>query len=274
MKKALVLVAMLALSAKVAQANIVNGVTLQHSDAPIMQSGLTLVVDDGTSSGTRTATDPVLRYDNWTTPPNTFTGIFLAGNNEIADDANMTAGGASLLDTMGFSVGNGNCAGTWAGGGANDTVTIRFYDSLGNIILDGSNTFGGFTAGIPAINAGQGVSFRLSFANGGLESLNWTLGSSAGGANPNNIFVSVQINNQSVWPAGCSSANFAMSMRAGPSVGTSADVMYNVTAGTAFNFNGNPAANMSLKIALDPVPEPATFGLLAIGALALIRRRS
>ncbi|MBI5866054.1 MAG: PEP-CTERM sorting domain-containing protein [Planctomycetes bacterium] len=47
--------------------------------------------------------------------------------------------------------------------------------------------------------------------------------------------------------------------------------MYNVTTGTNFNFGGNPLANTGIY--LRTVPEPASIGLLVVGALALLRRR-
>ncbi len=199
-------------------------------------------------------------YDNWTNPGSLLTGIFTAGNNEIADDLSMTPiAGVGLLSTMGINVANSN-----APTGANltgGTVIIRFYDA-GN-----ANAFiGGFNATLPALNLAAGGSSRISFPAAGLEGLNIFL--------PQNVLVSLQYNTVTFSGTGGSIANAGFQTRAPINIGSSTDNLFNVTGGgTPFNFNGAPLANTGIFIDTNSVPAPGAAALLGLGGLIATRRR-
>lgn len=57
-----------------------------------------------------------------------------------------------------------------------------------------------------------------------------------------------------------------------PVIGSSADMFWlNDGSGNWYYFGGNPVANFALEVEM--VPEPASLALLALGGLALLRRR-
>lgn len=222
--------------------------------APIGASGplagtVTGQLDGGTSSRAS-----VTIYDNWTSPGSALVGAFVAGTDEIADDCTTTGGG--LLTSMGFNIGNANGAtGTTLTGGQ---VAIRFYD------LGTGNFISGFNANLPALSLAPGSYSRISFADGALDSLNINIPATG-------VYVSTQVNS-TTWTGGGTSANVGYELKAPILVGSSADVLFDVTTASSFNFGGNPKANTAYFLHV-AVPEPTSLALLALGGLLGLRRR-
>lgn len=203
------------------------------------------------------------QYDNWRAAAqggaSNLTSLFGAGTDEIADDLTFAGPplGVGLLSTCGFNVANFNGpAGSTLTGGQ---MAIRFYR------LDTGLFIGGFNANLPALALGVGGSSRLSFADGALESLLIFLPAPG-------VHMSLQVNTLT-GTGGFTVANAGYQTRAPINTGTSTDNMINVTTNTTFNFNGNPLANGGLFIKTNDIPEPASLGLLLVGALAFLRRR-
>lgn len=216
------------------------------------------VLPDELGTGQRTVNE---NYDNWrsstSTPPGSsaLLGLFAAGGDEIADDLSMVAVGAGLLNDMGINVANANgpTGSTLTGG----SMTIRFYNGGGTFIS-------GFTATLPALALGPGASSRIFFGANALTSLNINL--------PATCFVSMQLTTVT-GAGGFTLANAGYQIRGPINTGSSTDALIDVTTNTTFNFGGSPAANTGLYIKTDNVPEPASLGLIALGGLALLRRR-
>jgi hypothetical protein len=209
------------------------------------------VGDDYTGGATRAVT----RYDNWTNPPSLLNGLFRAGTDEIADDCTTVGmAGPELLTNMGLNVANIDAPSNLTGG----QVAVRFYR------LDTGVFISGFNANLPVLAIAANSSVRLQFADGALDGLAVTIPDTG-------AYVSLQYNTATFAGAGAI-ANLGYQQRGPIGVGTSTDNLYNVTGGgTAFNFGGNPLANTGLYIRT--VPEPASLGLLVLGALACLRRR-
>jgi len=218
---------------------------------PLVNSINAIAVGEDVVDGNRA----VLRYDNWTNPGSLLTGLFRAGTDEIADDCTLVGmSGPETLDTMGINCANIDAPSNLTGG----QLAIRFYDLVGGTFI------GGFNANLPVVALAAGGSTRLSFADGALTGLNITIPATG-------VYISQQWVSATFSGAGALS-NLGYQTRGPINLGSSTDNLYNVTlGGGSFNFAGAPVANTGLK--LSTVPEPASLGLLVIGALALIRRR-
>lgn len=211
---------------------------------------------------TQNTSRAVLSYDNWTNPSSLYLGNYTMGallgtqTNEIGDDLHLTTPG--LLDTMGFSVANGTGASNLTGG----TGAIFFYDSNFDPIFDvPTGLYNGFGFTLPALSIPINSGSRISFGAGALASIGFVL--------PQDVIVTT-IFDSITWDGAGTLADVAVQIRGPINVGTSADIMYDLTASTSFSFGGSPLANMAYKLS---TPEPMTIVLLGFGALALIRRR-
>lgn len=212
----------------------------------------------GAASPTRVQTEV---YDDWRAAAqggvSVLQGLLATDGVEIGDDALMTGGG--MLDDLGFSYANANGpAGSTVGG----TVTgvIRFY-TLGGVQF-GTPIFWQIN-GAPAATPGGSV--RLSFGAGSLLPLGNNL--------PSQIYVTNTFTGATT-TGGATLANIGMQIRNPHNTGASTDNLFQFPGPVAFNFAGNPLANMALFVKVnDTIPEPATLSLLALGGLALLRRR-
>lgn len=222
------------------------------SNAPLANSVDAIAVGDDYTGG---ATRAVTRYDNWNNPPSLLNGLFRAGTDEIADDCT-TAGmaGPEVLTNMGINVANIDAPSNLTGG----QVAVRFYR------LDDGSFINGFNANLPALTTAANGSNRLQFADGALDAFAISIPDTG-------VYVSLQWVTATFSGAGAIS-NLGYQQRGPIAVGSSTDNLYNVTlGGTAFNFGGTPRADTGIFIRT--VPEPASLGLLVLGALACLRRR-
>jgi hypothetical protein len=222
------------------------------NNAPLTNTVDAIAVGDDYTGG---ATRAVTRYDNWNNPPSLLNGLFRAGADEIADDCT-TAGMAApeLLTNMGINVANIDAPSNLTGG----QVAVRLYR------LDTGAFINGFNANLPVLATPANSSNRLQFADGALDSFGIMVPDTG-------VYVSLQWNTATFAAAGAIS-NLGYQQRGPIAVGSSTDNLYNITAGgTAFNFGGNPLANTGVYVRT--VPEPASLGLLVLGALACLRRR-
>lgn len=254
MRKIAVLLGLLAVA--VVQAGPISGAPI-----PTVSLQAQVALDDYTGDGSRVVST---NYDNWTSPPSALTGLFRSGSDEIADDLT-TVGvvGAGLLDDMGINLANIDAASRLVSG----DMAIRFYR------LDNGNFISGFLASynLSSLSGGglaANSSIRLFFGAGALQSLAIQLPNSG----VSGVYVSLQ-HNTAVFQAGGTLANLGLQTRGPVGVGSSTDMMINVTTATSFNFGGAPVANTGIYLKTDSVPEPATLSLLALGGLALLRRR-
>lgn len=233
------------------------------NNAPLINTVSAFAVDEdwtGGGAGPRAVSE---QYDNWRAAAqggaSNLTSVFVAGTNEIADD--LTFGGpplgVGLLSTCGINIANANgpTGSTLTGG----QLAVRFYR------LDDGTFINGFNANLPALALAPGGSSRLSFPDGALESFNMFLPASG-------VYMSLQVNTLT-GTGGFTTANAGYQTRGPINTGSSTDNMINVTTNSNFNFAGNPLANGGLFVKTNDVPEPASFGLLLVGALAFFRRR-
>ncbi len=207
--------------------------------------------------------DPVNEnYDNWrgtsSTPPGSsaLLGLYKSGTHEIADDLNMVDVGAGWLNNMGFSVANVDAPGGLVTGAGE----FAFYRQSDGTLIDA------FAFNLPTFSTPLAAlsSTRLTFGAGALTALNIFL--------PADIYASVTWTSATFDGAGGTVDNLGIQIRGPINTGTSTDLLIDVTAGSGFNFGGNPPANTALFIHSDFTPEPASLLLLALGGLLLRRR--
>ncbi|MCC6676259.1 MAG: hypothetical protein IT436_03865 [Phycisphaerales bacterium] len=248
MKKCVGLLALMAL-AGAAQAEIVD---VGH-----------FVIDRVTgqpTSGGSSADATLERYRNWAAPSTLLAGFAQGLGSLTGDDVNLVAGPA-LLDTMGFSIYNGNAAGQ----------RLAFADGEIDFFRQSDGSFiGGFlwNADLATILGSGGLdggsSVRLSFAAGSLVSL---------GINLESAMYVTQTFTTATLPLGGSDASIGQQIRNPPAIGTSADLLIIGGVITTSPFAGNPVGNMSWTITTTDVPAPGAVALLGLGGLVAGRRR-
>jgi hypothetical protein len=242
----------------VAAPALADPIRVPAADAQNLPTIDAIIADDASyGGGTNRAVS--FCYDNWTNPASLLTGLFASGTDEIADDLTTVGpAGVGLLSNTGINAANANgAAGSALTGGQ---IAVRYYR------LDNGTFISGFNANLPAVNLAPGGSVRLQFADGQLEAFNILIPTVG-------VFMSTQWNSVT-GTGGFTIANAGFQTRGPINVGSSTDNMINVTTATNFNFGGQPVANGGLHIRTNDIPEPASFALLGLGALALLRRRS
>ncbi len=185
------------------------------------------------SAGT---TNPV--YDNTVNS----SGYYYNTNGlEEGDDLEMTAGGQMDHFAFGYYDPSGD-------GAVTTSAEVRFYD-IATFVGDGTDT--------PI------VSYTVTDLPG---EGGWIVGvdlDTPSPVLPANIVMSVQLDN---------AVDAGLLIYDPPTIGASQDMFWlNDGTGNWYYFGGNPVANFALEVEM--VPEPASLALLALGGLALLRRR-
>lgn len=195
----------------------------------------------------------VTYYDNTTTITASYSRPVVAGvGSEIGDELLMTNTETVYLDSVGFSILNPS---TSAGPITTCSITVRFYnyDLLGDtFIYAGGLTWDAVQLDLPL---GYYQTFDVADLYDALNPI----------ALSNDVLATMQLTNIT------GGATRAGQMVANPpTVGASDDYFFR-DGQLGWWFGGTPVANFYWHI--DGVPEPMTLALLAVGALALIRRR-
>jgi hypothetical protein len=190
----------------------------------------------------------------------------------VADDLNLiNASAVTEVNQITFAVANLNATNT------NCRARIRFWQN-------GAGVPGAYLTDADNAAASIGFSFNpFSFApgvtllTGNLTGAGWSLA-----AGPQTIWAGLTFDNNT-GQSGATAAqldNMGVGLFDPPTEGSSTDNLFQTTAAGSFfptpnpagalvNFAGNPLANAGWEL----VPEPSSLALLALGALAVIRRR-
>jgi hypothetical protein len=197
-------------------------------------------------------------------------GAALVGANTItrlvADDLTPISGYAGMpINNIYFSVVNANA------GAVSARPRLRIYDATGASGGPG-NVIAGFSFSAISFAANSGSSFFFHPTGVNVPSGTFWIG------------MTFDNNSGATGAAAADLNNLGMALFNPPTVGTSADTLFETTAagdflvnnpvGSQFNFNGNPPANAFFGITV-LVPEPSSVALAGLGIAALIisRRR-
>jgi hypothetical protein len=197
-------------------------------------------------------------------------GAALVGANTItrlvADDLTPISGYAGMpINNIYFSVVNANA------GAVSARPRLRIYDATGASGGPG-NVIAGFSFSAISFAANSGSSFFFHPTGVNVPSGTFWIG------------MTFDNNSGATGAAAADLNNLGMALFNPPTVGTSADTLFETTAagdflvnnpvGSQFNFSGNPPANAFFGISV-LVPEPGTFALagLGIAGMLVLRRR-
>ncbi|HWA82970.1 MAG TPA: PEP-CTERM sorting domain-containing protein [Fimbriimonadaceae bacterium] len=131
------------------------------------------------------------------------------------------------------------------------------------------------------------VNFYKNDGVGGAPgTLLWTSGTMAGMSHVQGLQTysfavpSVVVPNTFTWTLGLanrtgSTGDIGPALADPPTVGSSGDFFWYMGSGgwATTGWGGSPVANFGARITAAPVPEPAAFGVLGVGVVALLRRR-
>lgn len=184
----------------------------------------------------------------------------------VADDLTPISGYAGMpIDNLYFSVVNGNAAAVSA------RPRLRMWDATGAGGGPG-NFIAGFTFNAISFAANSGNSFFFHPTGVNVPSGTFWIGLTFDNNSGATGATDVQLN------------NLGMALFSPPTIGTSADTLFETTAagdflvnnpaGAQFNFSGNPPADVFFGVSV-LVPEPTSFALAGLGAAAFVifRRR-
>jgi len=203
-------------------------------------------------------------------------GSALQGTNTItrlvADDLGLiNASAITEVNQVTFAVANFNATNT------NCRARIRFWQNgagvPGTYLTDADNALASIGFSFNPFSFAPGV----TLLTGNLTGAGWSLA-----AGPQTIWAGLTFDNNN-GTSGATAAtldNMGVGLFDPPTEGTSTDNIFQTTAAGSFfptsspagallNFAGNPIANVGWEL----VPEPSSIALLALGALAVIRRR-
>jgi PEP-CTERM motif len=212
-------------------------------------------------------------YDNRTVNTGSYFpngGAALVGANTItrlvADDLTPIAGYAGMpIENLYFSVVNANA------GAVSARPRLRMYDATGAGGGPG-NFIAGFTFSAISFAGSSGSSFYFHPAGVNVPSGTFWIG------------LTFDNNSGATGATATDLNNLGMALFNPPTIGTSADTLFETTAagdflvnnpaGSQFNFSGNPPANAFFGMSV-LVPEPSTMALVGFGIAGLIffRRR-
>jgi hypothetical protein len=190
----------------------------------------------------------------------------------VADDLGLINNAVvTEVNQITFAVANFNATNT------NCRARIRFWQNgagvPGTYLTDADNGAASIGFSFNPFNFAPGV----TLLTGNLTGAGWTLA-----AGPSTMWAGLTFDNNT-GTSGATAAqldNMGVGLFDPPTEGTSSDNLFQTTAagsffptsnpaGSLLNFGGNPIANAGWEL----VPEPSSLALLALGALAVLRRR-